>query len=73
MSEVLGCFNKVMRKFAQFFKSLEEGKVAGELGGSAIATEWSRAPITQSIDEELVRGAWSSPARLSCLHVCRQQ
>jgi hypothetical protein len=63
VSQLLGHFNRMMRKFVHFFQSLEERRVAGEVGEAPRAGNWSKAPLAQSVDEELV-------TVLACVCVC---
>ena len=56
VSHLLGHFNRIMHKFMQCFKSLEEQKIESALK-TASSADLSMAPVSQSIDEELVISA----------------
>ena len=56
ISQLLGHFNRIMHKFMQLFKSLEEKQVA-ELMPPAPPPDHSKMlPVSESINNELVRG-----------------
>ena len=57
--QLLGHFKRVMHKFMQLFKSIEESEAAGGLGGVSSVTD-GMTPMTQSIDKELVRDLFYS-------------
>ncbi len=55
VSQLLGHFNRVMHKFMQVFKSLEESRVAESLPAVARPADSDMLPVPESITSELVR------------------
>ena len=54
VSHLLSQFNQVIRKFMNYFNTIEESHVAESVGDPSVAVTWNKAPLAQSMDEELV-------------------
>ena len=54
-SQVMGLFNRAMRKFVQLFSSLEEGVASAGLAPPTSSDGVDMEPIKESVDKELVR------------------
>lgn len=51
-SQIMGLYNRTVRKFVQQLRGLEEAEAAGKL--AELAPPPSMEPVQQSVDEDLV-------------------
>ena len=67
INQILGLFNRIMRKLVQVFTKIEEDVASASL---ATPTDIDLQPINESIDVELVSWCGNHMYNYSCTYMC---